>query len=85
MPEGLKIDFDSTLSLKCQHFLDTQDEKMIFIYGGYDPWSAPAVEFSGKKNMFKAVCPGGSHATRIRSFGEKEKQEIIDRIKTWLE
>ena len=85
LPEGLKIDFDSTLSLKCQHFLDTQDEKMIFIYGGYDPWSAPAVEFSGKKNMFKAVCPGGSHATRIRSFGEKEKQEIIDRIKTWLE
>ncbi len=85
LPKDLKVDFDSSISVECQHFLDTQDEKMIFIYGEYDPWSAPAVEFNGKKNMFKAVCPGGSHATRIRSFGEKEKQEIIDRIKTWLE
>ncbi|HNX06291.1 MAG TPA: S28 family serine protease [Bacteroidales bacterium] len=85
LPKGLKVEFDSTISMKCQHFLDTRDEKMIFIYGEYDPWSAPAVEFSGKTNMLKAVCPGGSHATRIRSFDDKQEQEIIGRIKTWLE
>jgi len=33
----------------------------------------------------KFICPGGSHATRILSFGDEDKQKIIDRIKTWLE
>ena len=85
LPKGYRVAFDSTISQQCARFLRDNDPKMIFIYGEYDPWSAPAVEFTGKTNMLKAVCPGGSHSTRIRSFDEATQQKIIDRIKKWLE
>ncbi|HNW90233.1 MAG TPA: S28 family serine protease [Bacteroidales bacterium] len=85
LPKDYRVTFDSTISQHCARFLRDNDPKMIFIYGEYDPWSAPAVEFTEKTNMLKAVCPGGSHATRIRSFSDDEQQKIIDHIHTWLE
>ncbi len=85
LPKDLKVEFDSTISQQCAVFLKNNDPKMIFVYGEYDPWSAAAVDFSGKTNMLKAVCPGGSHASRIRSFDTDTQKEIIDRINKWLE
>ncbi len=85
LPKDYRVAFDSTISQQCARFLRDNDPNMIFIYGEYDPWSAAGVDFTGKTNMLKAVCPGGSHATRIRTFGDETKQKIVDRIKLWLE
>lgn len=84
LPRDYRVAFDSTISQQCAKFLHDNDPNMIFIYGEYDPWSAAAVEFSGKTNMLKAVRPGGSHATRISSFDDVTQQKIIDRINNWL-
>ncbi|HOY31189.1 MAG TPA: S28 family serine protease [Bacteroidales bacterium] len=85
LPEGCKADFDSTISLQCASFLEKNDSRMIFIYGEYDPWTAAAVNFTGKTNMQKFVCPKGDHGTRIRSFDDNTQQGIIESIRTWLE
>ena len=84
IPKELNFDFDSTISQQCARFLKDNDKKMIFIYGEYDPWSAAAVNFTGKKNMFKYVCPGGNQTTRIESFPDSTKNEIREKIKNWL-
>jgi hypothetical protein len=84
IPKELNIDFDSTISQQCARFIKDNDMKMIFIYGEYDPWSAAAVNFTGKKNMFKYINPGGNHTTRIESFPDSTKKEIKDKISGWL-
>lgn len=84
IPKGLSFTFDSTISQQCARFLIENDKKMIFIYGEYDPWSAAAVNFTGKKNMFKYICPGGNHTTRIETFPDSTKNEIKEKIKNWL-
>jgi hypothetical protein len=84
LPKEFSFSFDSTISQQCASFLKDNDKKMIFIYGEYDPWSAAAVNFTGKKNMFKYVCPGGNHTTRIETFPDSTKNEIKDKIRNWL-
>jgi hypothetical protein len=85
MPKDYRVAFDKTISQKCAQFIKDNDPKMIFIYGEYDPWSAAAVTFENKKNMFKAICPGGNHGSRISSLPPDMKSEVVNRIKMWLE
>jgi hypothetical protein len=84
LPSGYNVAFDKTISSKCQDYISTSDPQMIFVYGEFDPWSAAAVNFSEKKVMYKAVAPGGSHASRISSLSPEVKAEVIKRITDWL-
>ena len=85
MPKDYRVAFDSTIAQRCAKFLRDNDPQMIFIYGEYDPWSAAAVNFDHKTNLYKAVCPEGSHRSRIASLPAAMKEEVIGRIKKWLE
>ncbi|MBE6334073.1 MAG: aminopeptidase [Bacteroidales bacterium] len=79
-------EFDKTLYKDTKKFLKKNDPKMIYIYGEYDPWSASGVmDLKNKENIKIYVHPGGSHSTRINSFAEPKKSEIINTIKGWLE
>ena len=86
--KGRVFSFNPALGVKVKKFLkENITEKMIFIYGGYDTWSAAAVEdenFTGKNNMFKYVCPEGDHGTFIRSFTPDMQQEIKAKLNEWL-
>lgn len=86
LPEELKdMPFDKTLSRKITKFLKKNDPKMIFIYGGNDPWTAAGVTWlKGKKNIHVFTDPGGSHRARISTLPEAEKKEVIGLINEWL-
>lgn len=61
---------------------------MVYIYGDIDPWSASGVYglpfTKSKKNMHVYMLAGGSHKTRILSFPEPTREEIISLIRGWL-
>lgn len=82
------IEFNPAMGQKVKTFLQNNTtEKMIFIYGEYDTWSAAAVDkafVGGKTNMFRYDCPGMDHSTLIRSFDSSTQKEIKDKIKAWL-
>ena len=61
------------------------DPKMIYIYGGDDPWTASGVTWLEEKENIKVyTLPGGSHRTRIGSFDKKTQEEIMTLINRWL-
>lgn len=89
LPDSLRHEpFDATLYHKTMTFLRHNDPKMIFIYGGLDPWGSSGVAkldfLANKRNIRVFVLPRGSHATRIASFPKIERDEIVDIIKEWL-
>ncbi len=84
LPENTTFTFDTSLAMKCQRFLENNDPTMIFVYGGWDPWSAAAVQFEGKQRMYRAVAPTGSHAARIRSLPDDIRKQVTDRLDLWL-
>ncbi len=69
---------------KVNHWLQTDADKMLFIYGEYDPWSATSVVLNGNKKCKKYINPKGSHRTRINSFPDSTKNEIIETLKKWM-
>lgn len=82
------IEFDPTLGARTKKFVkENTTEKMLFIYGAYDAWTAAAIEwenFEGKDNMFRYDCPEGDHGTFIDDFDAATRAEITAKIKAWL-
>ena len=89
LPAGTEnIKFSAELYKRTVEFLSKNDPKMVYIYGDVDPWTASGVygqSFTkNKKNLHVYMRPGGSHYTRILTFGEPTQKEIIDLIGGWL-
>lgn len=88
VPEELSREkFDKSLYRKVSRYLRRNDPKMVLVYGGDDPWTAPGATWvSGldKRNMKVFVQPGGSHRSRINTLPEEMRQEAIGRISRWL-
>ena len=87
-PEGITKQYSTKPSQKIKLFLDTSANKMLFIYGEYDAWSATAVDLTkdaSKREMYKFVQPQGDHRTRIKSFKPEKQTEIYTIIDSWLE
>ena len=87
-PEGISKPFDPIPMERIKSFLDSKAEKMIFIYGEYDAWSATAVDLdedAERRDLYKFVNPKGDHKTRIKSFDLTTQNEIFEIIDGWLE
>ncbi len=77
--------FDPTSMGKINKWLQSDAEKILFIYGEYDTWSATQVDLKANNKCKKFINPEGSHGTRIRSFPPEMKSEIIKTLEAWLE
>ena len=91
LPAGTEnTKFSAELYKRTVEFLSKNDPKMVYIYGDVDPWTAsgvygqPFTKNKNKKNLHVYLRPGGSHYTRILTFGEPTQKEIIDLIDGWL-
>lgn len=77
--------FDASSMVKINKWLQTDAEKMLFIYGEYDTWSATAVNLKENNKCQKFLNPEGSHKTRIKSFPEEMQKEIVSTLEAWLD
>lgn len=77
--------FNPESMIKVNNWLQTDAEKMLFIYGEWDTWSATAVDLKDNTKCKKFVNPEGSHGTRIRNFPAEMKTDIIKTLEEWLE
>jgi len=70
-------------------YFTNNDPQHIFIYGGRDPWYSVGVtrwlDTSTKQNTAVYVYQEGNHQTEIKSFGATEYNEIMSKLKKWLD
>ena len=86
-PEGISTEYNLKPMQEIKSFIDNSAEKILFIYGEYDAWSATAVELTdnaSERELYKFVLPIGDHKTRIKSFNEASKKQIYKIIDSWL-
>lgn len=84
LPQGLNVKFDRSLYKNMKMFLDKTNNKMMFIYGEFDPWSAVMVDEPKGKNIVVFVEPKGSHRTRIGSLKEDDRNKAVEILTNWL-
>ncbi len=85
LPEGTEGTFNPASMIAVDQWLQTDAEKMLFIYGEYDTWSATQVELKDNNKCQKFINPAGAHGTRIKSFPPELQKEIVKTLESWLE
>ncbi|MDD4148503.1 MAG: S28 family serine protease [Bacteroidales bacterium] len=83
--KDLKVDFYAQTAIDLQKFLQTKAKNTILIYGEFDPWTAAAPDVSENPEVIKIVKPNGTHATRIMSLPENDKEMVLKSLKAWME
>lgn len=84
-PEGVeRIPFNEEQMEAVNDWLQTDAEKMLFIYGGKDPWSATAVDLKKNDKCSKYIRGDMGHQCRISHFEEITKMDIIETLKDWM-
>jgi pimeloyl-ACP methyl ester carboxylesterase len=83
-PRDTPLNYKPEIMRRLSRWLQTKGDRIIYIYGESDPWSAPAVELTGKTDALKIFLKGGNHFTFINTFPPPQKKEIMSRLKRWL-
>jgi hypothetical protein len=84
LPEDLDIKYNKKTAKQVRKFIRNTDSKILFVYGGWDPWSASGFEVPGKNNFLKIVKPEGSHSTRINNLPVNQKKLVKETLESWL-
>jgi hypothetical protein len=85
LPKGLIVEFDPRLMQQVDYFIRHEADNMLFIYGEYDPWTAPAVDLTFHTNSIKIVKPKGNHRTRINNLPAEQQKLVVETLQFWLE
>ena len=59
-----------------------EGDRVIYIYGEIDPWTAGAVTLDGNPDALKIVQPGADHGVKILDLDEADL--VLERLERWL-
>lgn len=86
LPKGVRQPpFNDKQMKAVNRWLQTDAEKMLFIYGGMDPWGSTGVDLKMNGKCKKYVRGDMHHGCRIKHFEEVTRQDIIETLKSWLQ
>jgi hypothetical protein len=83
-PENVPLRYQCSTYQEINRWLQNEGSNIIYIYGEYDPWSACAVQLSGRTNALKMVKKAGSHSTRIRDLSPEQQGTVYRTLEEWL-
>ena len=82
-PRGVDLVFRPEVMQDVIPWLQNQGQRIIYIYGGIDPWTAAAVQPAGGLDVVKVVQPGANHGVTIADLEQKEL--VIQTLERWLD
>ncbi|MFY0564848.1 S28 family serine protease [Archangium lansingense] len=82
-PPGVPLVFREQAMQDIQDWVSTQGERLMFIYGELDPWSAAAYSLGGARDSYLYEVPGGNHGSSISQLPEPRYSEAFDTVRRW--
>jgi hypothetical protein len=85
VPRGAPFAWDGQAMPDVQSWVSQQGERLLFIYGGFDPWTAAAYELGGAsaRDSHLFTVSGGNHGARIQQLPVAERDRAISLLKGW--
>ncbi|MCA9637895.1 MAG: hypothetical protein KC420_17830 [Myxococcales bacterium] len=81
----LPVSFDASAMAGVSSWLDGAGERVLFIYGGRDPWTAAAFDPGGAIDTHLYVVPEGNHGSKIVDLPAADQAEAMAILGAWLE
>ncbi|MGB1014131.1 MAG: hypothetical protein ACPG4T_08365 [Nannocystaceae bacterium] len=82
-PMGLDITWDSSAMPDVSAWMDTQGERLMFIYGGRDPWSATAFDPGGASDTHSYWVETANHGASLNQLPQSEFDEALGLLLGW--
>jgi hypothetical protein len=83
VPYPVDMTYDPKAMQDVLGWLSSQGERLIFIYGENDPWSAGMVDLGGAKDSYLFVQPDGNHGSRITDLAPADRDAAIAALERW--
>jgi hypothetical protein len=85
LPEGVTTDFDPDAMPDIQSWVEAEGERLMFIYGEYDPWTAAAYTLGDAEDSYLYTVTEGNHGANINSLESADRTEALEILGRWLE
>ena len=83
-PQEVDLSYNPNYIKEVRDYIENNGDKILYIYGGNDPWGACAPNPKPNVDALKMVLKDGHHSTRIKHFNKEDQQKIYDKLQSWL-
>ncbi|WP_394830319.1 hypothetical protein LVJ94_27810 [Pendulispora rubella] len=67
------------------HWVRARGERMLYLYGGNDPWSSRPFEVRARNDSYRYIVPNGNHRSLISYLPEDEKRAAFQTLSRWMD
>ncbi len=85
VPDNASVVWDPSYITKLKKFMESNPQRMLYIYGEADPWGATAAEIKPGSGSLKMVQAGGTHGATIATLSPEQREMVIKKLEEWLE
>ncbi len=83
-PAGTDPVWDAEAMPDVSAWMDSQGERLMFIYGGRDPWSATAFDPGGAIDTHQFWVQTGNHGANLSKLPDNEFNDAFTILKNWM-
>jgi hypothetical protein len=58
-------------------------ERLLLVYGEFDPWSGGAIELGAASDSYRLVAPQASHGANIAQLADADRELALDKLYGW--
>ena len=83
-PIGATMTYDPLAMADILDWVATDGERLMFIYGENDPWSAGMVDLGDAQDSYRYVQPAGNHGSRILRLASADETAALAKLSEWM-
>jgi hypothetical protein len=80
--DGMDLIYNPAVMQDIIQWLQSEGDRIIYIYGGNDPLTGAAIELTGQTDALKIIQPGFGNALNIIDLNEV--QSVYDALEGWM-
>lgn len=83
-PDDVTIVYNPATMAFVHHFLQYEADRVAYIYGEDDVWSATQIQLLGRTDALKIVVADVHHGASIRGFSPQQQELFYAHMERWL-
>jgi PS-10 peptidase S37 len=82
-PAGVPKAFDPAPVADVAAWLSAEGERIIFVYGEYDPWTAATFDPGSARDTYKFTVPRGNHGSHLLDLPDPDRAQAFAALEAW--
>jgi len=82
-PEAEHLEHEPAAMEDIDRWVQGEGERLMFIYGEYDPWTAGAYRLGGAQDSYLFTVAAGTHGAAIQDLASADREAALDVIERW--